>query len=160
MRLSATTGRTILNRNRASLGGCHGPIFRPAMFFVLRTSKVMPRMSESESNKKAGMCRQPRLVRRLGRFQVSEHFVKTHPEEVMKVMAECLIVRCELRYETMTFDYVAISPHFKEIPEGSRVPEYVPRMESVRVGTDEEPEYETRFMGFFPTNSQADASEG
>ena len=70
----------------------------------------------------------------------------------MKVMAECLVVRCELRYETMTFDYVAISPHFDEVPEWMQAPEYEALMESVNTGTDEEPKYEARFKGFSPTN--------
>ena len=96
----------------------------------------------------------PQLVRRLGRFRVSEHLVKTHPQEVMKVMAECLVVRCELRYETMTFDYVAISPHFDVVPEWMQAPVYEALMESVNTGTDESPKYEARFKGFSPTNNK------
>jgi hypothetical protein len=112
-------------------------------------------MKNNDENTKAGSDYQERLVRRLGRFRVSEHLVKTHPQEVMKVMAECLVVHCELRYET--FDYVAISPHFDVVPEWMQAPEYEALMEVVKTGTDKEPKWESRFMGFFPTNANVEA---
>ena len=93
-----------------------------------------------------------RLVRRLGRFRISEHAVKNHPEDVMKIMGECLVIRCEMRYDTMTFDYAAISPRFDEVPEWQTPPEYEAMMERVNTGTDDEPKWETQFKGFFPTN--------
>lgn len=76
----------------------------------------------------------------------------------MKVMAECLVIRCELRYETMTFEYVAISPHFEIVPEWSMPPKYEARMEVVKVGTDDDPKWESRFIGFFPTNTSVVAT--
>ena len=113
--------------------------------------KSMP--NQTQPNNEAGAVVQERLVRRLGSFRVSEELLRSHTAEVMKVMAECVVIRCELRYETMTFEYVAISPHFEEVPEWQIPPQYEARMEVVKTGTDEEPKWESRFMGFFPTNS-------
>ena len=104
--------------------------------------------AETVQNKEIPAVDLPQLVRRLGRFRVSEHLVKTRPEEVMKVMAECLVVRCELRYETMTFDYVAISRHFEEVPDYQISPTYEALLERINTGTDEEPIWETRLQGF------------
>lgn len=108
---------------------------------------------EDSTKQEAGEGCQKRLVRRLGSFRVSEELLKCHTAEVMKVMAECVVIRCELRYETMTFEYVAISPHFEEVPEWKIPPQYEAQMEVVKTGTDEEPKWESRFMGFFPTNA-------
>lgn len=94
------------------------------------------------------------LVRRLGRFSVPESFVRSHPEVIMKVMAECVVIRCELRYDIMTFEYAAISPHFAEVPEYLTPPAYVARIESVRTGTDDDPQYDSIFLGFFPEDEQ------
>jgi hypothetical protein len=95
---------------------------------------------------------EPPINRRIGLFRVSEEMVRHHAREVMKVMAECVVVRCELRYDTMTFDYVAISPHFAEVKEGQYPPKYEIRMEQVNMGTGEDPQYVSRFLGFFPVD--------
>lgn len=95
------------------------------------------------------------LFRRLGRFQVSQELVKSHPVGVMKALAECLIVRCEMRYATMTFHYEAISPHFAECSEWCEPPEYEAIMETVNTGTDEEPVWEARLKEFRPATDQA-----
>lgn len=94
------------------------------------------------------------LVRRLGRFRVSQELVMTHPDGVMKALAECLIVRCEMRYATMTFDYEAMSPHFAECHEWCVPPEYEAIMETVNTGTDEDPVWEVRLKGFRPANAE------
>lgn len=106
----------------------------------------------SEQPATAG-CVHP-LVRRLGRFRVSQELVKSHPDGVMKALAECLIVRCEMRYSTMTFDYEAISPHFAECPDWCEPPEYEAIMETVNMGTDEEPVWEARLKEFRPANDK------
>lgn len=112
---------------------------------------------ETELKQEAGEGYEERLIRRLGRFRVSEHAVKNHPEDVMQIMRECLVIRCEMRYDTMTFDYAAISPRFDEVPEWQTPPEYEAMMERVNTGTDDEPKWQTKFKGFFPTNATVQA---
>jgi hypothetical protein len=88
------------------------------------------------------------MTRRIGRFSLAEKFVTLHPKSAMQVMAECVVVRCELRYDTMSFDYVAISPQFAEVPEDHAPPVYVAQMESINIGTEENPIIQHLFKTF------------
>lgn len=88
-------------------------------------------------------------ARRIGRFSISEHMVKSHPEDALKVLSQCLVVRCELKWEMMAFEYMALSPLFEETPNHIEAPEYTAYLERVNVASDgEEPVWETRFKGF------------
>lgn len=69
------------------------------------------------------------------------------PEVVALVMAECVIVRCELRYDCMSFEYVAVSPHF-EVCSDFEAPNY----EACLVKVTEGGGSEIRFEGFRPVN--------
>jgi hypothetical protein len=83
------------------------------------------------------------LVRRLGRFRISERTVNLFPGVVALVMAECVIVRCELRYDCMSFEYVAVSPHF-EVCGDCEPPDY----EVCMVKVTGDGGSEARFEGF------------
>lgn len=93
---------------------------------------------------------QKNAMRRLGSFQVDERILVIYPEEFQKIMAECLVTRCEFRYDTRAFHYTAISKHFAEVPQGAMPPDYHVQMETIRTGTDERPQSETKFRGFVP----------
>lgn len=92
------------------------------------------------------------LVHRRGKFVISEVQLRRNATDFMKVMAECVVVRCELKFDTMSFEYDAISPHFEIVPEWQSAPEYGVVMERVRVGTDDSEQFETRFKGFIPSD--------
>lgn len=96
----------------------------------------------------------PDLLNRRGRFAISETFVRENPEAVMEVMGQCVVVRCQMRYERTDFEYFAVSPQF-EVTDGCMAPpEYKAQFELVNVGTKEAPVTEAKFIGFVPaTNS-------
>ncbi len=96
------------------------------------------------------------MTRRIGRFALAEKLVSIQPEWAMTILAECVVVRCEFRYDTMIFDYVAISPHFEEVPEGCLPPLYVAQMESINSGTEESPIIQHRFKAFEPVENPED----
>lgn len=108
----------------------------------------------SEEIKDEPVPEQKRLIpvigkRRIGQFRISEHFVKEYPEDVLKCLSECLVIRCEMRWDTLTFDYVALSAHFDAVPEWMIPPTYQALLEKINIsGEGEEPRYETIFKGF------------
>ena len=63
--------------------------------------------------------------RRLGTFKIDIRIIDTQPKVVKQIMGECIIVRAEMRYETNSIHYTAISDWFDEIPEGSMPMNYV-----------------------------------
>lgn len=87
------------------------------------------------------------ITRQIGKFRLSDHFVKNNPEDVMKIMAEIVVVRCEFMWSDMSFHYVAFSRHFEDSYECEPF-EYAVRMEQVNTGSEEEPVLETRLVGF------------
>lgn len=87
--------------------------------------------------------------RRIGRFSISEIMVKEHPEDVLKVLSQCLVVRCELKYDIMAFEYMALSPLFEETAFGLVAPDYTAHFERVNVASEgEEPIWGIQFKGF------------
>lgn len=88
------------------------------------------------------------LNRRRGRFRVTSELVREHPDELMRVLACVLVVRCEADYATESLEYTAISELFAEVEDYCVTPEYECLLQRVNVGTDEEPEYETRLLEF------------
>jgi hypothetical protein len=86
---------------------------------------------------------------RIGRFFISQSIVEDYPEEVLKVLSQCLVVRCELKFEMLSFEYVALSHLFEESPNWLNAPEYNACFERVDVASEgEEPIWETQFKGF------------
>jgi len=64
------------------------------------------------------------MDRRIGRFSLNKHVIDRFPEEARAVMGRCIIVRCEMIYESNTLEYVAISPDFNQVRKGEIVPRY------------------------------------
>lgn len=62
---------------------------------------------------------------KIGKFSISHELVHFSPEEIKKVMGECVILRAEFMYASGHFEYVAISDLFEEVPEGCMPPEYL-----------------------------------
>ena len=68
----------------------------------------------------------------------------------MEVMGQCVILRCEMRYDRMQFEYSAVSPQFNVVVDCVVAPEYGAQFESVNVGTEEAPVMRAEFIGFVP----------
>ncbi len=68
------------------------------------------------------------MNRRIGRFAMSRQLVERDEEIARAVMGRCVVVRCEMMYMDNTLEYVAISPDFDVVPEGTVVPEYEVRI--------------------------------
>ena len=88
----------------------------------------------------------PELTRRLGKFQILNEWIRTDPEAILKAfLSECIVVRAELMYETMSVHYTAMCRHFDICEPHFVPPEYLILFKKVNIGTDEDPEYETPF---------------
>ena len=88
------------------------------------------------------------LNRRRGRFRVTTELVREHPDELMRVLVRCLVVRCEMDYATDSLEYTALSGYFDEVDDYLVTPEYECLLEHVNIGTEEEPKYETQLQQF------------
>ena len=86
------------------------------------------------------------VSRRIGRFRIPQSMLEEYPDVMMLALSQCIVVRCELSYETMSFEYVAISPHFDEVLDWTRAPEYSVIVDTIMVGGSDK--VETRFKGF------------
>ena len=64
------------------------------------------------------------MNRRLGRFSIPRNFVFDFPEDTKKIMAECLILRCEFLVSSDCFEYEACCDLFDELPLGQVLPTY------------------------------------
>lgn len=64
------------------------------------------------------------MDKRIGRFAMSRELVERDPETARAVMGRCIVVRCEMMYTHDSLEYMAISPDFDEVPEGTIAPEY------------------------------------
>lgn len=60
----------------------------------------------------------------LGRFTVGRRLLETDLPLVRAVMRDCVVVDVRADYAMDRFEYVAISPHFVDLPSGHIVPEY------------------------------------
>lgn len=85
------------------------------------------------------------LTRRIGRFSISEDMLRDNPDAVLAVMAKCVILRCEHRYDTQSFDYAAMSYEFDEVDRFCVPPEYTALVELVR---HDDGSHTTNFKGF------------
>lgn len=64
------------------------------------------------------------ISRRFGVFLITDILVRQQPKAVMKVMSQCIILRCEYLWDLAAFEYKAISPGFSVVPEGCLIPRY------------------------------------
>lgn len=65
------------------------------------------------------------MQRRLGRFFVSGHMIRQHPEIVKKAVSRTLPVSVQYHFDRDAYEYLAMSNDFAEIPLGQVAPEYV-----------------------------------
>lgn len=63
--------------------------------------------------------------RRLGRFTAGGEWAWTFPSALKQVMGQCIILRAEHHMATDKIEYFAISEHFREVPLGALIPEYL-----------------------------------
>lgn len=66
----------------------------------------------------------------------------------MKVLSECIVVRCEMDWLSEEFKYSAMSPHFEKVDNYTEAPDYYALLEKVDTGTEEQPSFEIRFKEF------------
>ncbi len=64
------------------------------------------------------------LLKRLGKFKVSDEFILSHPEIVMMLTGRCLVLRVERFDDFCVREYLAASEDFDEIGQFSAAPEY------------------------------------
>jgi hypothetical protein len=55
---------------------------------------------------------------------MSRQLVERDQETARAIMGRCVVVRCEMMYAHDTFEYIAFSPDFDEVPQGMIAPEY------------------------------------
>lgn len=49
---------------------------------------------------------------RIGRFSVPYHMVEHHPQAVLDLFRDLIVVRCEFVYDRLELDYTAVGPPF------------------------------------------------
>ena len=64
------------------------------------------------------------ISHRFGVFLITDILVRHNPKAVMKVMSQCVIVRCEYLWDLAAFEYKAMSSGFSVVPEGCLIPRY------------------------------------
>jgi len=62
--------------------------------------------------------------RRLGKFRISIKFIDDYPNTVKDIMGHCIIVSAEMRWESDSIHYTAISDWFDEVDNGCMPYEY------------------------------------
>lgn len=65
------------------------------------------------------------LKTRIGKFEISMVFFESAPEEVMRILGRCLVVRAEWLFHKRTIEYMAYSLDFDTGPEFRAAPEYI-----------------------------------
>lgn len=65
------------------------------------------------------------MTRRYGKFEVSVPLIENNPEEVSKIFEGLVMTRAEHLFHNDTIEYIAWSPHFRELNEGESAPEYI-----------------------------------
>lgn len=66
----------------------------------------------------------PQSPKRLGKFRVHRELLENW-RQMIAVMCDLVVVRCEMNHATDTMDYIAFSDHFDEVQCGLEAPEYV-----------------------------------
>ena len=82
------------------------------------------RAVEHKVGKKKDEISYEELRKRRGRVMITRELLVSNPMAVMKIMRNCIVIRCEYLYDRDIFDYYAISPLFLECYEGAECPSY------------------------------------
>lgn len=61
---------------------------------------------------------------RIGKFVINHQFIISCEETARAIMGRVIVVRCEMMYAYAAFEYMAISPDFDEVPDGTIIPKY------------------------------------
>lgn len=69
---------------------------------------------------------------KVGKFAVSEVFVREQPGLVMELMTNLLVVGCVSDFATRTLLYTAISHSFREINPGENIPSYTVTVATIK----------------------------
>jgi hypothetical protein len=80
-------------------------------------------MSHTFDPELIGIDQSLQLMNRMGRFTVTIDFVKTAPDNMMRLMGKMIVMRCECLYFSLN-EYVAISYMFDELKPGEKIPTY------------------------------------
>lgn len=67
----------------------------------------------------------PTFLQRLGEFSIDVALIDNQPATVIEILAGCLIVRAELRYDRRAIQYIAMHADFEASPPGQSVPSYL-----------------------------------
>ena len=59
-----------------------------------------------------------------GIFRISDDLCKSQIAEVMAVLSQVAVVRCEHLFHERVFQYVGYSEHFRPVADGDIAPEY------------------------------------
>jgi hypothetical protein len=72
---------------------------------------------------------------RFGRFFLAESVVEEvgHLVVMEDILSKCFVVRCEYRYESLGWEYIAYSKEFARLSQGCMVPEYQLRLKDGRL---------------------------
>jgi len=68
--------------------------------------------------------RKKNLLNCRGSFTISQHLIQKEPENVMKLLSQFLIIRCESLFDIQAFKYTAFSFLFDEIDNHFKSPNY------------------------------------
>jgi len=68
--------------------------------------------------------------RRFGSFRIQFDKIENDEKYLYHLMGEVIIIRAEALLHNSTVEYIAISPHFDELEEGTVIPEYKAIMHS------------------------------
>ena len=66
-----------------------------------------------------------KIKNRLGKFDLPEKTIDSHPEVVMKIMSKCIILKAESNFYKKAIEYTAYSFLFDELPDYQMPKEYV-----------------------------------
>ncbi len=64
------------------------------------------------------------LRHHVGRFKISRSLFETEPYLIMSLMGEMIITRAEFNFASNSFEYEAICPQFRHIPDSQVIPLY------------------------------------
>lgn len=59
-----------------------------------------------------------------GRFEIPDRIFRGSPEIIGRIMAKCLVYRCEYLVDRMVFEYYGYCHEFDPITNGDRAPTY------------------------------------
>ena len=67
---------------------------------------------------------------RYGKFTIDRSFIEDHPDVVLQVMANVIVIKAELLWAEKVMDYVGLSEDFEEVEPGAVTPSYEVQFDS------------------------------